>query len=88
MTTIILTGIQKPAGRKTEYLRVFGHDVNDTAARVVEVALPVKEVEDILQEMKRTRAFPEITIPDWGWCRVLNTGVIDILKIDPMGGLA
>lgn len=83
MTTIQLTGIQHPAGRRHEHVRAFGirpADVKPVPV-VVEVALNVDDAVDIIRYMEEEKQFPEIEVPDNAWMICLSSGDVRVIHI-------
>lgn len=80
MTTIQILSIEAPAGRKHEYIRVFGYRVTDLLKRIVEVAVSVNDAAAIVRESSALKEFYEIEVPDNAWCYCANMGNIPVLQ--------
>ena len=81
MTTIQVTGVQHPTGRKTEHVRVFGHIEGDLLCRVVEVCVRVEDAADLIRYADAHKAFPQIEVDSNVWIRCLNTGDLQIVHL-------
>jgi len=86
-TTLQVVAVQNLNGRKHDYVRVFGHDVNDMGDTklVVEVALSPKDAMELIEVAARERKFPEIEVPERSIVKILNTDNIELLHIGQVG---
>lgn len=85
MTTIHVTGVQEPAGRKVDALRVVGIRDGDLIGRMVEVTLSVHDAEDLIRHATKEKRFPSIEVPFKSWVYVAQLGDTKFLFIKPKG---
>lgn len=92
IVTFQVIAVQNLAGRKHDYVRVFGFDVNDTEKRIREVALSPADAVEIIKEMDRNKQRPEIEILSSAIVYVLSTGDMQMIHLGendmPGGGTA
>lgn len=85
MTTIQITGIQHPAGRKTEHVLVFGIRPLDPKARVVVFPIDITVATELITEASESREFPEVEVEDNAWMHCLDTGDLQVIHIQQKG---
>lgn len=69
-TTIHVTAVQEPAGRKVDTLRVLGHRNGDLLHRPVEVLVGTTDAEELIRHAMRHREYPSIEVPSRSWAFV------------------
>lgn len=79
--TIQILGVQHPAGRGHEHVRVFGYRTIDPDQLPVEIAVDVKEATELISEAAKTHEFPEVEVEDNQWIYCLNSGGLQIVHL-------
>ena len=77
MTTLIVVGVQRIAGRKNEAVRLFCLREEDQKSRLVEVSVKLNDADDVTRA-KRGGEPVTVEVPDHAWSYVLSTKGVDV----------